>query len=128
MKPRVAIAGFCLFTLFLSAHAVAVGSSEGFLVPAAVGEPIKYSPEFGYITIPGALPDLSISVQDLISGQKLPKPPDDPCLPPLYKDWHELSLDYMDRTSGQSRLGLKIIIDRSTFRLTMESEGAGWGD
>ncbi len=44
MKSRMAIAGFCLFTLILSAHVGAVGSSEGFLVPAAVGEQIKYSP------------------------------------------------------------------------------------
>lgn len=125
MKRCITIAGFCLFALFLTGHAMGeAGSSEGILVTAAVGEPIKYSPEFGYITTPGALPDLSISVQDLISGQKLPNPPDDPCLPPLYKDWRELSLDYVDRTSAQKCLGLKIIIDRSTFRLTMECEGA----
>jgi hypothetical protein len=125
MKRRIIIAGFCLFTLIITAHAKGeIAPSEGILVTAAVGEPIKRSPELGYTTSSGPLPDLSTSLQDLISGQKLPNPPDDPCLPRLYKDWRELSLDYTDRIQGQKCQGLKIVIDRSTFRLTMECEGA----
>ena len=125
MKSRITIAGFCLFTLFLTEHVMGeTGPTLGILMTAAVGEPMKYSPQLGCITPPGPLPDLSISVEDLISGQKLPNPPDDPCLPPLYKDWRELSLDSMDRIRGPKCSGLKIIIDRSTFRLTMECERA----
>ncbi len=124
MKRRITIAEFCALTLFLTTQVGAVVPSEGFLVPADVGEQVRYSPALKNITAPGPLPDLSISVQDLISGQKLPNPPDDPCLPPLYQDWRELSLDYMDKTQGQKCPTLKIIIDRSTFRLTLECEGS----
>jgi hypothetical protein len=125
MKRPMIIAGFCLFTLFLTGYAMGdAGSSEGILVPAAVGEQVRYGPALKNMTAPGPLHDLPISVQDLISGERLPNPPDDPCLPPLYKDWRELSLDYMDRTPEQKCSGLKIIIDRSTFRLTMECEGS----
>jgi hypothetical protein len=123
MKGSMTLAGSCLFALLLMAHATGnAASAEGVLVPAEVGEPGRYRSDLDYIPPPGPLPDSSISVQDLISGQKLPNPPDDPCLPPLYKDWRELSLDYVDRTQGQKCSALKIIIDRSTFRLTVECE------
>ena len=94
---------------------------EGTLVPATVGEQITFSPAFKGITTRGPLHDLQISVQDLISGEKLPTPPDDPCLPPLYKTWGEVSLDHMDRDSERCS-NLKIVIDRSSFRLTIECE------
>jgi len=94
---------------------------EGTLVPASVGEQITFSPAFKSMTNRGPLHDLPISVQDLISGEKLPTPPDDPCLPPLYKTWGEVSLDHMDRDSERCS-NLKIVIDRSSFRLTIECE------
>jgi len=95
--------------------------SEGVLVPASVGDHVILSPDFKDIRTRGPLHDLPGSVQDLISGEKLPTPPDDPCLPPLYKHWGEFSLDHKDRDSERCS-NLKIVIDRSAFRLTIECE------
>ncbi len=125
MKRQMIMTGLCLFALFLTGLAIGyAGSFQDILVPGVIGEQTKYGPGLTNITTQGPLQDLPISIQDLISGEKLPDPPDDPCLPPLYKDWRELSLDYMDRNPGQKCSGLKIVIDRSTFRLTMECEGS----
>ncbi len=119
MKFRVTVLAFIF--LLAGYPMVEALTSEGTLVPASVGEEMTFSPAFRDTTTSGPLHDLPISVQDLISGEKPPNPPDDPCLPPLYKTWGELSLDYMDRDSERCA-NLKIVIDRSSFRLAIECE------
>jgi hypothetical protein len=110
------------FTFLLAGYSIVDAFiSEGTLVPASVGEQMTFSPAFKRITTRGPLHDLPISAQDLISGEKLPNPPDDPCLPPLYKSWAEVSLDHRDQDSRRCS-NLKIVIDRSSFRLTIECE------
>ncbi|MGB6065285.1 MAG: hypothetical protein WBG50_10780 [Desulfomonilaceae bacterium] len=46
--------------------------------------------------------------------------PDDPCLPPLYKDWQEMSLDNQEDTPNTGFIAFRIHIDRSNFELTFE--------
>ncbi len=48
-----------------------------------------------------------------------PQPPDDPCLPRLYRDWQELGLYDPDK-SGSRFSGIRLLIDRSQFMLTVE--------
>jgi hypothetical protein len=117
MKSRLII--LCLMFLLAGYSIVDAFISEGTLVPGSVGEQITFSPGFKHITTRGPLHDLPISGQDLISGEKLPNPPDDPCLPPLYKTWGEVSLAHMDQNSERCS-NLKIVIDRSSFRLAIE--------
>ncbi len=46
--------------------------------------------------------------------------PDDPCLPPLYKDWQEMSLNNQDEARRHGFAAFRIHIDRSNFELTFE--------
>jgi hypothetical protein len=48
------------------------------------------------------------------------EPPDDPCLPPLYKDWREMSLHNRENVSYHGFAGFRIHIDRSKFEMTFE--------
>lgn len=48
------------------------------------------------------------------------EPPDDPCLPPLYKDWREMSLHNQENVSYHGFAGFRIHIDRSNFEMTFE--------
>jgi hypothetical protein len=50
----------------------------------------------------------------------LPQPPDDPCLPRLYKDWRELGQDTnsVDLQNGFARV--RIVINRAEFELVLE--------
>jgi hypothetical protein len=119
MNSRIIISAVIfILTGYLTASAFV---SEATLVPASVGDQIALSPDFEATITRGPLHDLPTLLQDLISGQKLPNPPDDPCLPSLYKDWGEFSFDHRDHDSG-SCSNLKIVIDRSAFRLTIECE------
>jgi hypothetical protein len=47
------------------------------------------------------------------------QPPDDPCLPLLYRDWQELGL-YDPEESGSRFNAVRLLIDRSQFMLTVE--------
>jgi len=46
--------------------------------------------------------------------------PEDPCLPGLYRDWQEMSLDSEERATRNGFASCKIIIDRSTFQLVVQ--------
>lgn len=50
------------------------------------------------------------------------EPPDDPCLPPLYKDWQEFST-FSGPKSSKYESALRIVIDRTMFILTLEEIG-----
>lgn len=45
---------------------------------------------------------------------------DDPCLPPLYKDWQEFSFDNQ-KNSHSKYAAFRIVIDRSSFQLFLEA-------
>jgi hypothetical protein len=67
-------------------------------------------------TNPSESPDASPGAVD--SSAKPLEPPDDPCLPHLYKDWRELSLDNEENGSHHEFSEFRIHIDRSNFELT----------
>ena len=48
-----------------------------------------------------------------------PAPPDDPCLPPLFRNWGEFSLDARNRV-GDDFARIRIVIDRAHFMLDVE--------
>ncbi len=48
------------------------------------------------------------------------EPPNDPCLPSLYKDWREFSADPQAESLRIAFPQVRILIDRSTFELTLE--------
>ncbi len=50
------------------------------------------------------------------------EPPDDPCLPPLYKDWEEFSR-FSREGAPTSEGRLRIVIDRALFTLVLEEIG-----
>lgn len=50
------------------------------------------------------------------------EPPDDPCLPPLYKDWEEFSR-FPGEGAATSEGRLRIVIDRAMFTLILEEIG-----
>jgi len=71
-------------------------------------------------------PDKTPVLQAVLSLPKLPhpeapvQPPDDPCLPRLYKDWQEFSL-YDDPDNPLPKFAhIRIVIDRSNFTLVLE--------
>ncbi len=46
--------------------------------------------------------------------------PNDPCLPPLYKDWRELAI-HERQDNGETRfVAVRIVIERETFRLALQ--------
>ncbi len=47
-------------------------------------------------------------------------PPDDPCLPRLYKDWREFAEDNRSSQREGGFIGARITIDRANFILTLE--------
>jgi len=49
------------------------------------------------------------------------EPPDDHCLPPLYRDWQELSLDTRQTSEKKRSARVRIIIDRPNFLLTVQT-------
>lgn len=49
-----------------------------------------------------------------------PDAPNDPCLPPLYKDWQEFANDLPEDGSPARWPHVRIVIDRSTFSLVLE--------
>lgn len=49
--------------------------------------------------------------------------PEDPCLPPLYRNWRELAEDDRYNAQGSRYVGARITIDRSSFVLTLEGIG-----
>jgi hypothetical protein len=57
---------------------------------------------------------------DLVAGPKPPRVPDDPCLPSLYKDWHELSQEAKTEGQGRGFGQFRIVLDRSRFTLSFE--------
>jgi hypothetical protein len=65
-------------------------------------------------TVPDAVP------RPLESPVTSLEPPDDPCLPRLYKDWREMSLYNHENASSQGFVWFRIHIDRSNFELTFE--------
>jgi hypothetical protein len=121
MIGRLTTTGLLFFTFFLSGFWISASlASEGVLLPAVVGVKMReHSPS---INKPdqASVHDLPALDEDLIAEEKLPGPPDDPCLPPLYKDWREFSLNYLDQHPEAKGSTFRIIIDRSTFRLTAE--------
>ncbi|HMK33985.1 MAG TPA: L,D-transpeptidase family protein [Desulfomonilaceae bacterium] len=46
--------------------------------------------------------------------------PEDPCLPGLYKDWQEMSVDVQENPEKDTFYVCRIVIDRSRFHLTIE--------
>lgn len=48
------------------------------------------------------------------------QPPDDPCLPPLYKEWREVTQTADPAGVGNAFLQVRIVIDRSKFGLVLE--------
>lgn len=50
-------------------------------------------------------------------------PPDDPCLPRLYKNWLEFAMDNRSDPRMTSIAGARITIDRANFILTVEAIG-----
>ncbi len=118
MRPRAIIAGIIIFISLLNyENCVFGGTTEAVLLSPSVGRKIRSSP--GSKDKNTQWPDLPIADQDLISGEKLPNPPDDPCLPALYKNWQELSQDQMD---SERCSNLRMVIDRSDFKLKIECE------
>jgi hypothetical protein len=47
--------------------------------------------------------------------------PEDPCLPGLYKDWQEMSVDSQEREVRNGLSHCRITIDRSSFQLWLEA-------
>ncbi|MEJ2719413.1 MAG: L,D-transpeptidase, partial [Deltaproteobacteria bacterium] len=54
------------------------------------------------------------------SALELLQPPVDPCLPSLYRDWQELSIDERERRPEEKFTAGRIIIERQAFHLTLE--------
>ena len=52
--------------------------------------------------------------------ENISKVPDDSCLPGLYKDWQEFSLHEREKDPGTGIEKIKVLIDRSNFRLTLQ--------
>ncbi len=67
---------------------------------------------------PSAQPDTQPAVVE--SPARPLEPPDDPCLPPLYKDWREMSLHNQENVSYHGFAAFRIHIDRSNFEMTFE--------
>ncbi len=64
------------------------------------------------------------SVPDYVVSKDKPELADDPCLPPLYKDWQEFSI-FSRELSNKSPSRLRIVIDRTMFELVLEELGHG---
>jgi hypothetical protein len=50
--------------------------------------------------------------------------PEDPCLPPLYRNWQELSREKTESQEIRRFARVRIVIDRSNFQLTVEGIGS----
>lgn len=70
--------------------------------------------------------DRDILPDDLVSDLRPVSAPDDPCLPRLYKDWSEVS-HHVRESFRDAQRRLRIVIDRSSFVLTLELLGP-YGD
>jgi hypothetical protein len=57
---------------------------------------------------------------DLVEAAKPSSEPEDPCLHPLYKDWHEMSLDIRVDRPDHGFVKFQIVLDRSDFSLSLE--------
>ena len=73
---------------------------------------------------PGAPPPNVAGPPATSSSDKPPvEPPDDPCLPPLYKDWREFGADARPESVRASFAHVRVVIDRSTFELVVQGIG-----
>lgn len=68
-----------------------------------------------------ALAPLFFEAGDLVADPRPAFVPSDPCLPHLYKNWHEFSVDVRQDASDQDFVGFRIVLDRATF--TMKFQG-----
>ncbi len=78
------------------------------------------------IPAPEPIPSPEENTSQARSRNEALEPPDDPCLPPLYKDWEEFSR-FTGAGAATSDGRLRIVIDRAMFSLVLEetsSEGA----
>ncbi|MBI5571989.1 MAG: hypothetical protein HY914_18750 [Desulfomonile tiedjei] len=57
---------------------------------------------------------------DLVAGPRSLPAPNDPCLPSLYRDWHEAALDCKGEAQERGFARLRIVLDRSVFRMSVE--------
>lgn len=65
-------------------------------------------------------PDSGIKTQALETSRQ-PSLKDDPCLPPLYSDWGEFSVDHNDYRRSRGIVGARIVIDIDRFTMTLEA-------
>jgi hypothetical protein len=130
MQTRMVAVAFALVLLLIATE------SEIpliFALPAEDPAPASENLDPGQSAQPQSLPDPSLPGPDanppttpdapppaVESPARPPEPPDDPCLPSLYKDWRELSLDNQESIPYQEFTGFRIHIDRSNFELTFE--------
>ena len=57
---------------------------------------------------------------DLVAEQRPAFVPDDPCLPRLYKNWYEFSVDARQDVADQGFAAFRILLDRATFTLKFQ--------
>jgi hypothetical protein len=57
---------------------------------------------------------------DFVAAPRPPFVPDDPCLPPLYKNWYEFSADVREEDAAREFVGFRVLLDRSTFVLKFQ--------
>lgn len=57
-------------------------------------------------------------------GEDSPTPPEDPCLPPLYRDWREFALFKPEGDENGGGHRLRIVIDRANFLLSVEQSNS----
>jgi hypothetical protein len=60
--------------------------------------------------------------EDLIEPERALKPPDDPCLSPLFRDWREFSQHVRETNPDVSCAAVRIVVDRSTFTIRVECQ------
>lgn len=68
----------------------------------------------------GGASGLASAVLPQMQEQPIPQPPEDPCLPRLYRDWRELSLADSEAELHSRFRKVKLLVDRSHFLLTVE--------
>jgi hypothetical protein len=47
-------------------------------------------------------------------------PPEDPCLPDGFREWHEVSIQGRDESDARQFVGARVIVDRSNYHLFVE--------
>ena len=57
---------------------------------------------------------------DMVAGPRSLPAPNDPCLPSLFRDWHEAAQDTRGQAQEQGFVRLRIVLDRSAFRMAIE--------